>query len=239
MRAYPSSREWLALLIRRMDAVASVYRLASSLSTGIDGLRSHVESRDVLESRGLRLWCHPSWVFGSSYHSLSCLAFHKNYRASVVLRLTEGHRAHFASYTSAITPKETANMASEHLPELSKGEKAWERILRVSMTLPGAKVDRASYLASQLSSHCDYQQVAQAILRRPASAGISPDLIDKLADDCIRRHVLLASGTSFAAGLPGGLAHGRDNPCRHGAVLLARTGYGPEAGIPVWLARPA
>ena len=62
-----------------MDAVASVYRLASSLSPGIDGLRSHVESRDALESRGLRLWCHPSWVFGSSYHSLSCLAFHKSY----------------------------------------------------------------------------------------------------------------------------------------------------------------
>ena len=37
------SREWLALLIRRMDAVAAVYRLASSLSPGIDGLRSHVE----------------------------------------------------------------------------------------------------------------------------------------------------------------------------------------------------
>ena len=43
VRAYPVSREWLALLIRRMDAVASVYRLASSLSPGIDGLRSHVE----------------------------------------------------------------------------------------------------------------------------------------------------------------------------------------------------
>ena len=43
VRAYPNSREWLALLIRRMDAVASVYRLAASLSPGIDGLRSHVE----------------------------------------------------------------------------------------------------------------------------------------------------------------------------------------------------
>ena len=43
VRAYPVSREWLALLIRRMDAVAAVYRLASSLSPGIDGLRSHVE----------------------------------------------------------------------------------------------------------------------------------------------------------------------------------------------------
>ena len=43
VRAYPMSREWLTLLIRRMDAVASIYRLASSLSPGIDGLRSHVE----------------------------------------------------------------------------------------------------------------------------------------------------------------------------------------------------
>ena len=43
VRAYPMSREWLALLIRRMDAVAAVYRLAASLSPGIDGLRSHVE----------------------------------------------------------------------------------------------------------------------------------------------------------------------------------------------------
>ena len=43
VRAYPVSREWLTLLIRRMDAVASVYRLASSLSPGIDGLRSRVE----------------------------------------------------------------------------------------------------------------------------------------------------------------------------------------------------
>ena len=43
VRAYPVSREWLTLLIRRMDAVASVYRLAASVSPGIDGLRSHVE----------------------------------------------------------------------------------------------------------------------------------------------------------------------------------------------------
>ena len=43
VRAYPMSREWLTLLIRRMDAVASVYRLAASLSPGIDGLRSRVE----------------------------------------------------------------------------------------------------------------------------------------------------------------------------------------------------
>ena len=43
MRAYLMSREWLTLFIRRMDAVASVYRLAASMSPGVDGLRSRVE----------------------------------------------------------------------------------------------------------------------------------------------------------------------------------------------------
>ena len=43
VRAYPASREWLTLLIRRMDAGASVYRLSASKSPGIDGLRSHME----------------------------------------------------------------------------------------------------------------------------------------------------------------------------------------------------
>ena len=43
VRAYPLSREWLALLIRRMDAVAAVYRLAASLSPGTGSRRSHVE----------------------------------------------------------------------------------------------------------------------------------------------------------------------------------------------------
>ena len=43
VRAYPMSREWLTLLLRRMDAVAAVYRLAALMSPRIDGLRSRVE----------------------------------------------------------------------------------------------------------------------------------------------------------------------------------------------------
>ena len=43
VRAYPGSREWLTLLIGRMDAVASIYRLAASLPPGVDGLRSRLE----------------------------------------------------------------------------------------------------------------------------------------------------------------------------------------------------
>ena len=43
VRVYPMSREWLTLLIRRMDAVAAVYRLAATMSPGNDGLSTRVE----------------------------------------------------------------------------------------------------------------------------------------------------------------------------------------------------
>ncbi len=43
VRAYPASRQWLTLLLRRMDAVASVYRLAATLSPGADGLKTQVD----------------------------------------------------------------------------------------------------------------------------------------------------------------------------------------------------
>ena len=43
VRAYPVSRQWLALLLRRMDAVAPVYRLAATLSPGVNGLETQVE----------------------------------------------------------------------------------------------------------------------------------------------------------------------------------------------------
>ena len=43
VRAYPVAREWLALLIRRMDAVATIYRLAASVSPGIGCRHSQVE----------------------------------------------------------------------------------------------------------------------------------------------------------------------------------------------------
>ena len=158
VRAYPVSREWFALLVRRMDAVAAIYRLAASFSPGVDGLRSHVESHrrgrfdatitlhdsrrfgvvrragpwrrrslydrlraiaefdyrplpeatliltpsvweqrlttrfcvnlnlsdcyvavesmGALERRDLRLWCLPSWVFGSSYYTPETVSSH-------------------------------------------------------------------------------------------------------------------------------------------------------------------
>ena len=46
VRANPASKEWLTLLIRRLDAVASVCRLAASMSPGVDWFWFRVEFHD-------------------------------------------------------------------------------------------------------------------------------------------------------------------------------------------------
>ena len=72
--------------------------------------------------------------------------------------------------------------------------------------MPGAKVDRASFLRSQLTAYCEDEQVNKAIELGPARAGVSPDLTDHLADSTIKSHTVKASALSFGAGLPGGFA---------------------------------
>ena len=80
------------------------------------------------------------------------------------------------------------------------------RILRAAMGLPGARVDRASFLRSQLRPHFPEEQVEEAIAYNPAHAGMSNDKIDEIADSIIKSHVIWAAGTSFTTGLPGGFA---------------------------------
>ena len=80
------------------------------------------------------------------------------------------------------------------------------KILRAAMALPGARVDRASFLRSQLRPHYTDEQVREAIEFNPAHAGMSIHQIDEIADSVIKPHVIWAVGTSFAAGLPGGIA---------------------------------
>ena len=99
VRAYPVSRQWLALLLRRMDAVAPAYRLAATLSPGVDGLCSQVE----FQRRGrfdAVITLHNGRSFGvvrqglalrrrSLYDRLRAIAeYHHTRRPSVVLVLT-------------------------------------------------------------------------------------------------------------------------------------------------------
>ncbi|MYE41848.1 MAG: hypothetical protein F4X27_16730, partial [Chloroflexi bacterium] len=98
VRAYPGSRQWLTLLIRRMDAVALVYRLAATLSPSVDGLETQVE----FQRRGrfdAVITLHNGRSFGvvrqglalrrrSLYDRLRAIAeYHHNRRPAMVLVL--------------------------------------------------------------------------------------------------------------------------------------------------------
>ena len=86
------------------------------------------------------------------------------------------------------------------------GSEYWFRLMNKVMALPGAKVDRGRFLEEQLQPHCSDEEVSKAIAERPEKAGISSDLINRLADSCINNHATGAAAISFAAGLPGVLA---------------------------------
>ena len=104
---------------------------------------------------------------------------------------------------SDIQLPEQANTIAKDDNDYTKA-RVWDRILGAAMALPGAKVDRDRFLTAQLQTYYDEQVVQQTIDDRSATAGVDPDLIDRLADASIRFHVIRASGISFAAGLPGG-----------------------------------
>ena len=78
VRAYPVSREWLALLIRRMDAVAAVYRLAASMSppaltgsvptwSSTAGAASTPPSPST--TAAVSAWCAKVWPWGAGHYT--------------------------------------------------------------------------------------------------------------------------------------------------------------------------
>ena len=108
---------------------------------------------------------------------------------------------------------------------------AWNKLMGFVLALPGAKVDRTKFLSSQLGNHCSEEQVQAAIDGRPATADVSNETVDRLADGCIKHHLLNTSGISFATGLPGGWAMAGSIPADlanfywHAIVLSQKLAY--------------
>ncbi|MDR2485485.1 MAG: hypothetical protein LBD55_08825 [Treponema sp.] len=94
-------------------------------------------------------------------------------------------------------------MAEEQKEKESSG--IWYGILDAALKLPGAKVDRNEFLTKGLSGS-NQDELARILDAGPGKAGIPVDVLDKAADKEIRDHTAIVTGTSFLAGLPGGLA---------------------------------
>lgn len=83
---------------------------------------------------------------------------------------------------------------------------SFELVLVNALKIPGVKVNRKEFLAHALADKVSITQLNEAIDKGPVEAGISLDILNKIAKSHIEKRTLQSSGASFAAGLPGGLA---------------------------------
>jgi hypothetical protein len=80
----------------------------------------------------------------------------------------------------------------------------WSKVVRTSMAMPGAKINRENYLRKELSKHLPSDVVNNAVNTTPAKAGVSLEIIRKISNSSITFHKAGVTATSFATGLPGG-----------------------------------
>ena len=103
--------------------------------------------------------------------------------------------------------------------------------IKAAMALPRARVDRASFLQKELRPHSSEEQAEDAIGSNPAQANIPINTIDAIADSIIKSHVAIAAGSSFVAGIPGGIAMAITIPADtaqfvwHAIVLAQKLAY--------------
>ena len=79
------------------------------------------------------------------------------------------------------------------------------QVLQQVVKLPVVKVDREKFLVEKFSKELDRKDIATLLEQGPTSL-LPQESLDRVAKACIKDNVLLASGTSVLAGLPGGLA---------------------------------
>ncbi|MGY5121058.1 hypothetical protein ACWC2H_35340 [Streptomyces sp. 900105755] len=90
--------------------------------------------------------------------------------------------------------------------EVENPESRFSAVLLAAAKLPGVRVHREAYLRSALARHCSEDDIRRAIEETPAAAGISVEVLDKVANDSIRYETAKVSALSAAAGIPGVLA---------------------------------
>ena len=76
----------------------------------------------------------------------------------------------------------------------------------MGLKIPGIRIDRADFLQAELQSRFPQEVIENAIAYNPLHAGISPKVIDKIANAVIQHERICVSGISAALGTPGGIA---------------------------------
>ena len=81
-----------------------------------------------------------------------------------------------------------------------------EDIIIIGMRTPGIKIKREDFLRKELGKNYTEDVIDIAVSSNPATAGLTVDEVDKIADEVIKYERVCVSGISAALGAPGGVA---------------------------------
>lgn len=86
------------------------------------------------------------------------------------------------------------------------GEIDIEDVIVMGLKVPGVRIDRAHFLQKEFQTKLPQTVIDDAIAYTPLHAGISLELINRIADEVIKYERTCVSGISAALGMPGGIA---------------------------------
>lgn len=81
-----------------------------------------------------------------------------------------------------------------------------ELVIANALKIPGVKVNRKEFLVKTFGDKLSSDKIPILIDKGPQEVGIGNDKINRMAKSLVNKRTLQSSGTSFAAGLPGGWA---------------------------------
>lgn len=91
--------------------------------------------------------------------------------------------------------------------KMTEGQEAYfNAVLVGAARLPWVRIDRDAYLRKSLGRYCSDAEIRRAIEESPAAAGISLEVLNKVADESIKYETAKVTMVSAAAGIPGWLA---------------------------------
>ena len=88
----------------------------------------------------------------------------------------------------------------------NEAEEFARKLISRAATLNGVKINRETFLRTELKKHCPGADVDRAIETSPAEAGVPASAIDAIARSAVDFETGKCAELSFAAGIPGGAA---------------------------------
>lgn len=100
----------------------------------------------------------------------------------------------------------TKKQAMKSMDKNGDGQVTIEDVIIMALKFPGIKINRAEFIKKEFSKYCSEDVINDIIASTPLKAGVSKDVVDKIATDVIQYERICVSGISTALSIPGGVA---------------------------------